>query len=308
MITSSLDKIVIKLEQENTTVEGYYDWLKVAIEDIVLNGVMPPFAFGYLIGRNGDDWQQDLRYIVSKLSHRSQHHFKMAIVECLRYLPVSASQSSANAPSSNGGRNVEQLALTYLELVRELRIKEAMKYVAHTIQNKLTQSVIVFDAALLTWRIMPDADPGVDWPKLFTQDTANRFQYKYSGLVALGMCLANPTKAIYFLEDWEPLKKYLDTVIRFQEPSSVEHIKKLASVINELRRTLKTQATANTCKPIDIIELSTTGSPINLAVRLKGAANAGRAKSLWQLPASFQSRGIRRTLNSLEGQYESEYA
>jgi hypothetical protein len=266
-----LDKVAQTIQSKFDSSDDYYSWLKLAIDDIVLREVLPPLAFTYLIGTTHTQWRDDLRYVYTKLSDRAQHAFRIGIASCLKFLNVSEQERASNQPVQDGGKNVEQLALTYIEIVREYKVSEAMRYIPILLETKFPSSRALYDASLLTWRLMPDAEPDVNWIEVFSNPKEARFQPKYSGILALGMCVAQPSQSKYFLTEWEPLRQFLAEIPSSQD----ERLQKYGRRLFDATKIVLDECDINSNSLVgvrSILNLTYDGIPLELARRLRNVA------------------------------------
>ena len=193
--------------------EEFFIWLNSGMRAIILNGTQPAKAFEFargIIGNDPDSWQKEVVYVAEQLGDRLPS-FHFAITECLRVIEP---DPMANDPSTNNGQNLESLAIALLSLVRQLKVSSALKLIEGLIHTKLRHSQAVYDAALLTWRIMANHDSETDWISVFyrTKPAESRFRNQYSSILSFGMCVARPGQTEKFLRNWPPLQNYLESL------------------------------------------------------------------------------------------------
>jgi hypothetical protein len=263
--------VAAAIQSKLETSDDYYGWLKVGVGDIVLREVLPPLAFGYLIGKTHTQWRDDLHCVYKKLSERGQHAFRIGIAKCLKFLNVDEQERVSNQPIKNGGKNVEQLALIFIEMVREYKVGEAMKYLPILLETKFPISRALYDASLLTWRLMPDAEPDVNWIDVFSNAKETRFQPKYSGILALGMCVAQPSQSQYFLTEWQPLRQFFAEIPSSQDEGLKRYARRLFDATNAVLDENDVNG-SSAVSVLEVLNLSYTGKPLNLVNRLMSVA------------------------------------
>ena len=91
-------------------------------------------------------------------------------------------------------------------MAREIKAPETLAKLVTLIHSKFPRSQAIYDAALLTWRIMADSNTQVDWHEEFCPDgrLELRNRPQYSTLIAFGMCVARPDKDTLFLARLAP--------------------------------------------------------------------------------------------------------
>jgi hypothetical protein len=279
------------LAEKLTRPEDYFVWLNSGVRAIVLNGTHPAKAFDYargILGADADAWQKDVVYLAGYLGDRLPS-FHFAIAECLRAVEP---DQSANDPSKNDGKNLESLAIALLSLARQLKVSSALQRIEGLIHTKLANSQAVYDAALLTWRIMADYDGETDWIAVFHRATPAELRYRnqYSSVLAFGMCVARPSQSEKYLRHWSPLQNYLESLeAEASEKSlvtSTRLVEAIAAVLHDQGILASRSFVAS-----DICVSRQSGQPLHLGKTLQEAAyHAGHCR--WQLPGKSRS-GLR---------------
>jgi hypothetical protein len=275
MSEQNLKYVSTQLSQHFTNEGDYATWLDAGMRAIVLDGDTEDTAFRfaeYIIGTEIGAWKKDVGFIYRELPSKHQTYFRAGLAKCIDTIMP---EIDANDPARNSGKNLERLAITYLSMAREIKAPEVLGMLVTLIQSKFPRSQAIYDAALLTWRVMADSNTQVDWYDEFCPESSNRIELRYrsqySTLIAFGMCVARPDKTIHFLYCWPPLRHY---IVQLWEEPSPEHLEKLSTIFRayaqlELRNRSLDAVIPNT--PIAIIRKAHSGALTAMSQWLKTA-------------------------------------
>lgn len=284
MQEKNLQFVAEVLVEKFSRAEEYFVWLNTGVRAIVLNGTHPAKAFDFargIIGTDADSWQKDIVYLAEHLGQRLPS-FHFAIAECLRNIEPNP---MSNDPSTNDGRNLESLVIALLSLARQLKVSSALQRIEGLIHTKLPNSQAVYDAALLTWRIMANYDSDTDWIEVFhrARHAELRYRNQYSSILAFGMCVARPGLTAKYLRNWSPLQHYLESLeadlSNVSQTTSKKLIESIASVLADHGALRGASFTAT-----DISIARQMGQPLQLEKGLLDAAHKA-SRCRWQLPS-----------------------
>ena len=237
MSEANLEFLANVLATRLNTKTDYADWINTGIRAIVLYGVHEAKAFPHaigLIGASADSWPSELCFVADKLRER-RPLFCSALVECIQNLE---SDRMANDPSASEGQNLEQVAMAFLGLARDLRVAGCLQQLGGLIQVKFPRSQAIYDASLTTWRYLASFDTITDWTEVFLPPTNMpevRYRPQYSGVLALGMCVAQPSRARFFLTSWIPFQGYIGLLV---EENTAQSVAKLNQFVVAYRQVL----------------------------------------------------------------------
>lgn len=231
MSEQNLKYVSTQLSQHFTNEVDYAKWLDAGVRAIVLDGDTEDTAFRfaeYIIGTEIGAWKKDVGFIYRALSSKHQTYFRAGLASCIDTITP---EIDANDPARNNGKNLERLAITYLSMARAIKAPEVLGMLVTLMQSKFPRSQAIYDATLLTWRVMADSNTQVDWYDEFCPDSSDRIELRYrsqySTLIAFGMCVARPDKTVHFLYCWSPLRRY---IVQLWEEPSPEHLEKLTTI------------------------------------------------------------------------------
>ena len=278
MSEENLKYAAMQLAQNFASESEYSTWLDAGVRAIVLDGDTEDTAFRfaeYIIGTEVGGWKKDLSFIYRSLPAKHQTYFRAGLAKCLDTVNP---ELEANDPSRNGGKNPERLAITYLSIAREIKVPEVLGTLPTLFQTKFPRSQAIYDASLLTWRIMADSSSLVDWHDEFCPTDRQELRYRpsYSTLIAFGMCVARPHQANYFLHEWEPLEHYITQLGEETSPENIDKIRSILEAFSMISAYIRGQEMTRLYSPAKMVLDINSGKPRSFSESLSLAGNLAR--------------------------------
>lgn len=273
MSEANLEFLANVLATRLVTKADYADWINTGVRAVVLYGVHETKAFPHaigLIGASAESWPSEIGFVADKLRER-RPLFCSALVECIQNLE---SDRTANDPSASDGQNLEQVALVFLGLARDLRVAGCLQQLSGLIQVKFPRSQAIYDASLTTWRYLASFDTTTDWTEVFlppTKISEVRYRPQYSGVLALGMCVAQPSRARFFLTSWIPFQSYIGFLVEENTAQSVAKLKQFVVAYRDVLAPTPRDAHLGLGGALGALAEVRSARPVNLAQRLATA-------------------------------------
>lgn len=273
MSGKNLKYVANKLSQNYLTGQDFFCWLNAGIRAIVLHGKPAATAFDFaqgIIGMEPDSWRNELCFIANQLGSKLPH-FQQGLAECIRQIEP---DREANNPGRDRGRNTEKLALTFLAIARELKVAAILQLIPGLIQVKFPKSQAIYDASLLTWRIMASYDTVTNWIAVFCRPMEFRYRPQYSSLLAFGMCVANPSKSAWYLREWKMLRIYFELLTEDSSERNISLLRQLVDAIDEVRG----NQASSSFSSVELVSDLVGGRPIELTRRLYQSEQSARGE------------------------------
>lgn len=282
MSEANLEFLANVLATRLVTKADYADWINTGVRAVVLYGVHEAKAFPHaigLIGASAESWPSEIGFVADKLRER-RPLFCSALVECIQNIE---SDRMANDPSASEGQNLERVAMAFLGLARDLRVAGCLQQLSGLIQVKFPRSQAVYDASLTTWRYLASFDTTTDWTEVFLPPTKVlevRYRPQYSGVLALGMCVAQPSSARFYLTSWFPFQSYIGFLVEENTAESVAKLKQFVAAYRDVLAPTPRDANLGLGGALGALAEVRSARPVNLARRLATAYSLAMANPI----------------------------